>query len=93
MLIYSSIRWPTYEDKSLWPLAVSHDVYLQNHIPIMESGVGPIEIWTGSKQSHSYLSNSHPWGCPVYILDPKLQDGQKLPKWRTRSQVGKYVGF
>ena len=32
------------------------------------------------------------WGCPVYVLDPKLQDQKKLPKWRPRSRLGVYLG-
>jgi len=35
----------------------------------------------------------HVWGCPVYVLDPKLQDGQKLPKWDPRVQRGQFLGF
>jgi hypothetical protein len=31
-------------------------------------------------------------GCPVYVLDPKLQDGQKIPKWDPRSRRGMFVG-
>jgi len=32
------------------------------------------------------------WGCPAYVLDPKLQDGRKLPKWQSISRRGQYVG-
>ena len=35
----------------------------------------------------------HVWGCPCYVLDPKLQDGHKLPKWKPRSRRGMFVGF
>ena len=50
-------------------------------------------MWTKYKQSKSYLLNSHTWGCTVYVLDPSLQDGQKIPKWNLRSRVGQYVGY
>ena len=33
------------------------------------------------------------WGSPVYVLDPKLQDGKKLPKWTPRARRGMNVGF
>jgi len=32
------------------------------------------------------------FGCPVYVLDPKLQDGKTLPKWERRSHRGIYLG-
>ena len=35
----------------------------------------------------------HCWGCPVYVLDPVLQQGQKLPKWQPRSRRGVFLGF
>jgi hypothetical protein len=28
----------------------------------------------------------------VYVLDPKLQDGKKIPKWEPRSRRGKFLG-
>ena len=35
----------------------------------------------------------HVWGAPVYVLDPKLQQGKKLPRWQPRSRRGIFVGF
>ncbi len=32
------------------------------------------------------------WGCPAIVLDPKLQDDQKLPKWNRRARVGQFLG-
>jgi hypothetical protein len=28
----------------------------------------------------------------MYVLDPKLQDGKKLPKWTKKSCLGMYLG-
>ncbi len=33
------------------------------------------------------------WGCPAYVLEPKLQNGQKLPKWNRRSHLGQFLGY
>lgn len=33
------------------------------------------------------------FGCPVYVLDPKLQDAKKIPKWSKRSWKGIFMGF
>ena len=30
---------------------------------------------------------------PCYVLDPQLQDGHKLPKWKPQSCHGMFVGF
>ena len=32
------------------------------------------------------------WGCPAFVLDPRLQDKQKIPKWTKRSRCGMYLG-
>ena len=58
----------------------------------MLSWFSPTELWSRSKSSQSALSNTHPWGCHVYILQPRLQDGGKLPNWEPRSRRGQYMG-
>ena len=40
------------------------------------------------------LRKCHVWGCPTYVLEPKLQNpGVKIPKWDPRSQRGDNMGF
>jgi hypothetical protein len=56
-------------------------------------GWTPEELWTGLKCNSSPLTRAHTWGCPVYVLDPKLQDGKKIPKWKSRARQGIFVGF
>jgi hypothetical protein len=92
MMIHSALRWPEHNESELWPLALSHAVSLHNSTPHMLSRLSPAEIWSRSKSSHSGLLNAHPWGCPVYVLKPQLQDGGKLPKWEPRSRRGQYMG-
>jgi hypothetical protein len=86
MMLHVALRWPGYADQDLWPMAMSHAVHLWNHTPKQASGLAPIEIFSGSKSDHSHLLNAHPWGCPVYILEPKLRDGHKISKWEPRGQ-------
>lgn len=38
--------------------------------------------------THESLRRTHVWGCPVYVLEPRLQDGQKIPKWEPREKGG-----
>ena len=40
------------------------------------------------------LRNCHVWGCPTYVLEPKLQKpGVKIPKWDPMSRIGFNMGF
>ena len=91
-MFHAALRWPEKFDKTLWPLAMSHAVYLHNHTPKMHDGLAPIEHWTRSKSTHTQLQNAHPFGCPAYVLNPTLQDGFKIPKFEPRSMQGVYVG-
>ena len=58
MMIHSALRWPEQANKYLWPLALEHAVYLQNHTPTQETGRFPEEIWTQSKSSYAALQNA-----------------------------------
>ena len=35
---------------------------------------------------------SEGFGCPAYVLDPVLQDGKKLPRWKPKSRRGQFLG-
>ena len=55
--------------------------------------MSPLEIFSGTKaDSYARLQRTHVWGSPVYVLDPKLQDGKKIPKFNPRSRRGQYLG-
>ena len=78
---------------TLWPYAFEHAVFLWNNLPGRTSGIAPLELFTGvSLASFDHLQHSHVWGCPAYVLDPKLQDGKKLPKWQACAHRGQYLG-
>ena len=47
----------------------------------------------GTKQTALKLLMIHVWGYLAYVLDPVLQDGKKLPKWKPHSQRGVFVGY
>jgi hypothetical protein len=74
-------------------MALSHAVYLHNHTPSQSNGLAPVEVFTKTKSDHSELLNLHPWGCPAYVLQPKLRGGNKIPKWEPRSRQGQYMGM
>jgi hypothetical protein len=94
MMIHAALHWPDVEDHTLWPLAINHAVYLYNHTPNELTGIAPIEIFTRTVGDGQSLRNLHPWGCPTYVLDPRLSDaGGKIPKWQPRSRRGQFVGM
>ena len=78
MMIHAKLRWPGTIKPDLWPMAMKHAQYILNHTPRMNN-VCPLDIVLKTSVTRSALKNLHVWGCPVYILDPKLQDGQKFP--------------
>jgi hypothetical protein len=82
-LVHSSLNWTDMgaDDISLWPFSVKHAVWLYNRVPNFESGLTPMELLTKQKADHCNILRSHVWGCPSYVLESKLQNGQKLPKW------------
>ena len=48
---------------------------------------------TNDNASHIDLARTHVWGCPCYVLDTKLQNNHKLPKWNKRARMGQFLGF
>ena len=93
-MIHAALHWPEVEDAALWPLAVQHAIYMYNHTPNPSSGIAPIEIFSRTISDCQALRNAHPWGAPVYVLQPRLTSaGGKLPKWQPRSRRGQFVGI
>ncbi len=94
-LVHSSLHWTDIgaDDISRWPFAVKHAVWLYNRVPNFESGLTPMELLTKQKADHHDILHSHVWGCPLYVLKPKLQNGQKLPKWNCWSRLGQFLGY
>ena len=60
---------------------------LLNHLPSESTGRSPLEIFSRQSYSIKRLQDFHAWGCPVYVLDSTLQDGKKLPRWKSRSSI------
>ena len=92
MLLHSSAHWKNGIDASLWPMAVMYATHQYNHLPNAQ-GLCPADHFSGSTIPRHRLRDIHVWGCPVYVLDPHLQAGKKLPRWQPRSLRGVFVGF
>jgi hypothetical protein len=94
MLLHQALHWPDESRLDLWPFALEHAVYLWNHLPRKDSLIAPVELFTGSTfDNFAHIAKARVWGCPVYVLDPNLQDGNKISKWNPRSRRGMFVGI
>ena len=75
-------------------MAMSHAVWVWNHLPKQNVGLSPLELFTGVRSDHASLNRLHIWGCPGYVLEPTLQtNGASIPKWKKRSRLGQFLGF
>jgi Integrase core domain. len=92
LLLHASTHWPDGIEASLWPMAVDHAVHLYNTFP-NQHGICPLDLFSGTTVPRHKLRDLHVWGCPVYGLDPVLQQGKKLPCWQPRSRSGVFLGY
>jgi len=81
IMLHAALRWPDAYDPSLWPMAMQYACDIYNETPRGQADVSPNEIFSEIHSTHSRLLNAKAWGCPVYVLEPKLREaGGKLPK-------------
>jgi hypothetical protein len=94
-MVHSSLHRTDQEldDISLWHFAVKHAVWLYNCAPNRLSGLTPLELLTKSKADHCDLLRLHVWGCLAIVLDPKLQNDQKLLRWNRRACLEHFWGY
>jgi hypothetical protein len=92
MLLHLRIHWPDEFSADLWPFALDYAVYIYNHFPKGGKPL-PMELFCGTKIGCKPLRRLRVFGCPCYVLDPRLQDGRKIPKWKPRSRMGQFLGF
>ncbi len=81
-MVHASLHWTESgsDDLSLWSFAVKHSVWVYNCVPNVWSGLTPLELITRERSDYKDLLHCHVWGCPVFVLEAKLQNDQKLPK-------------
>ena len=79
--------------EDLWLFDIDFAVYMHNHLPISNMWISPTEHFTNTGiPNFKHLTWAHTFGCPVYILDPRLQDSKKFPTLSMRSRNGIYLG-
>ena len=92
MMLHAKLRWPKAVSAKLWPMVIKHTQHLVNHIP-GTNNVCPLDLILRTTVPREHLRNLHVWGAPAYVLDPRLQDGHKIPKWEPRSRQGLHLGW
>jgi len=94
MLLHAQTRWPQAINKSFWPFATRHaiNIYVNCYRGRHGTAIPPIEEFT-NMPSLLQLQDLHPWGCPIYVLDKCLQDGNHTSsKWDPRTWLSIYMG-
>lgn len=79
MLLHAMEHWSEAVTVEHWPFAFKMAVDIHNVTP-------------GQKACPDRLLDFHTFGCPVFVLDPSLQQGNKIPKWRHRARQAVYLG-
>ena len=90
-LLHAKHRWPSMIDAALWPYALRTANHVHNNAAREGGQPSPLEMFSQSDIPPK-LKYFHPFGCPVYVLDNRLQSGNSLPKWAERARVGVYLG-
>ena len=93
-LLHFVFHWPQQAQENLWPFAIDYSIYLWNNMSSRDRIVSPTELLISTAfHNHYHLQCAHVFGCPVFVLDPRLQDSKKIPKWSMRSKQGIYLGL
>ncbi len=92
MLLHDSAYLKHGIDATMWPIAVQYSTYVYNTIPRTHN-ISPSDLFFGATIPQHKLQNVHVCGCPVYVLSPTLQAGNKIPHWESCSKRGILCGL
>jgi hypothetical protein len=92
MMLHAKMRWPKAVKTELWPMAMKHAECIVNRVPRMNN-VCALDVMLKTVVPRHGLQQLHVWGAPCYVLEPKLQDGHKIPKFSPRSRRGLNLGW
>jgi Reverse transcriptase (RNA-dependent DNA polymerase)/GAG-pre-integrase domain len=90
-LIHANLHWPEAIDARLWPYAVRCANEALVSTPFPGNKLTPLEMFANTKIAPRLL-DQHPFGCPAYALDGRLQSGKQINKWAMRSRLAVYLG-
>ena len=91
-LLHERRHWTEAITNMLWTTALLAVAELQNVLKFDANGKIPLDKLFGA-QGDVWIKHFHTWGCPVCVLDSRIQDGHvKLPKWDPRAQDVIFLG-
>jgi hypothetical protein len=90
-LLHANARWPSAIKINLWPYALCNANDIRNTIADKDDGSSPLERFCRTKVRPK-LRHNHTFGCPVFALNSRLQDGKAVPKWNPRARLGINLG-
>jgi hypothetical protein len=67
MMLNEAIHWPDATDATQWPMAVMHAMYLYNHMPCLETGISPVDLFMKTRWEQKKFHDCHVWGCHVCV--------------------------
>jgi GAG-pre-integrase domain len=85
-LLHAKTRWPDAVNSFLWPYAVRKGAVDFNTIKKKTETLSPLEKFSNVKVQFQ-PRHHHTFGCPMYVLDTRLQSGSKVDKWESRSRM------
>ena len=82
-LIHTIYRWNRTISTALWPYAFRHAANVRNTLPDRRDGSSPLGRFSKTEVRPN-LKWHHTFGCPVYALYNRLQQGKSIPRWNPR---------
>jgi hypothetical protein len=92
ILLHAMAKWPSIITEDMWPFTIQHMVCFHNATVRHGKTETPYQLFTGQDSPWS-LPDFRVFGCPVYVLHKRLQDGDNWNKWKSRSWQGVYTLF
>ena len=92
-LIGAKRRWPDAINEHLWPYALRAACHTHNCTVSKVTNKIPMHEFSQVEDA-SDLKHFHSFGCPVYVLDGELQQGNRRTqhKWNERARIGVNLG-
>ena len=66
---------------------------IYNRLPNLLTGLKLMELLTQTNTDHKYILCCHEWGCPIFLLDEKLQGGKKISNEIVTCDLGNFGFF
>ena len=93
MIIHAQRKWSGVVTANLWPYAIRMANDCLNETPNLKDGKRRTADQIFSNSMVQPNSKHHKvFGCPTYVLDEALQQGNIFHKWKERTRVGLYLG-